>query len=55
LEAIEKERARERQACGQGGVLLGETFPEATGRARDKVAEKVGLGSGKTYEKAKQV
>jgi ParB family transcriptional regulator, chromosome partitioning protein len=57
LEAIERARAKERQAHGQTapGKTLMETFPQASGTTRDKVAEKVGLGSGKTYEKAKQV
>jgi ParB/RepB/Spo0J family partition protein len=56
LEAIERERAKERQEVGSNQYRVKETFPEATkGQTRDKVAEKVGLGSGKTYEKAKQV
>jgi len=48
----EEEKARERQACGQGGTLLLENFPEAnTGTARDLAAAKVGL-SGKTVDAA---
>jgi ParB family chromosome partitioning protein len=32
-----------------------ENFPEASGRSRDKVAERVGFGTGRTYEKAAKV
>ena len=58
LEAIERERARGRQATSTGGnePQLKETFPEAEkGQTRDKVASAVGLGSGRTYEKAAKV
>jgi len=58
LEAIESERAKQRQATSTGGAepQLKETFPEADkGQTRDKVADQVGLGSGKTYDKAKAI
>ena len=58
LEAIERARARERQAHGQTapGTTLKETFPEAfKGQTRDKVAAATGIGSGRTYDKAAQV
>lgn len=57
LEAIESERAKERQGTRtdlqQSDIV--ETFPPSPGKTRDKVAEKVGIGSGKQYEKAKKV
>ena len=53
LEAIERERAKERQGTRTD---IKETFPECSvGQTRDKVAEKVGMGSGRTYDKAKKV
>lgn len=61
LEAIERERARERQreagvanlpTVSSGNVSL---THEDKGQTRDKVAEAVGLGSGRTYETAKKV
>ena len=58
LQAIERERARERQATSTGGVepQLVETFPQADkGKTRDKVAAATGIGSGRTYDKAAQV
>jgi ParB family chromosome partitioning protein len=58
LEAVERERARRRQATSTGGARpqLKEKFPEAEkGQTRDKVAAAVGLGSGRTYETAKKV
>jgi hypothetical protein len=58
LQVIERERARERQAHGQTspGTTLRETFPEAfKGRTRDHVASAIGIGSGRTYDKAAQV
>jgi hypothetical protein len=33
-------KARERQACGQGGVLLPVNFPEAKGDARDRAGRR---------------
>ncbi|MCL6611362.1 MAG: hypothetical protein K6T66_07485 [Peptococcaceae bacterium] len=58
LEQVERLKAKERQAHGQTapGKTLLENFPEAleeNGNSRDKVAEQVGFGSGKNYEKAK--
>lgn len=58
LEQIERLKARERQAvAGSRNLgLVQENFPELEkGQTRDKVAELVGFGSGKTYEKAKFV
>jgi hypothetical protein len=56
LQAIERERARARQVSSlkQGDEMpVRETFPEREqGRTRDKVAAAVGLGSGRTYDKA---
>jgi hypothetical protein len=41
LKKIEKEKAKARQARGQGGVLLKATLPEANGsQVRDIVSEK---------------
>lgn len=55
LERIERVKARERQASLNNEPLL-ENFPEAnTGNARDIVAEKTGIGSGKQYEKEKYI
>lgn len=58
IEAVEQERARQRQAHGQTapGRTLVENFPQALaekGKTRDTVAAQVGFGSGKQYEKAK--
>ena len=58
LEAVERERARRRQAHGQtapGKNASGNISPSDKGRARDKVAAAVGLGSGRTYDKATKV
>lgn len=53
LEAIEGEKAKQRQGTRTDIV---ETFPPSDqGKTRDKVAEQVGLGSGRTYDKAKKV
>jgi len=57
LEAIERERARRRQAHGQtapGKNASGNISPSDKGRARDKVAAAVGLGSGRTYDKGSE-
>lgn len=48
LERIESLKARERMSDGGKGV---ETFPQA--KTRDTVASKLGIGSGKQYEKEK--
>lgn len=50
-EPIERQKAEERQ---KAGVDLQENFPEA-GKVRDIIAHRVGLGSGKTYEKGKSI
>ena len=63
LEEIERKRARERQLSKlkQFRETVPENFPERTvekeekGETRDIVAQKVGFGSGKQYEKAKKV
>ena len=60
IEGLEKGQARERQAqagpeTGRGKKTTASgNFPEAVGRARDKVGAVFGI-SGRTYEKAKQV
>lgn len=56
MEQVEKLKAKERQAHGQTapGETLVQNFAEAltqAGRAREKVAEVVGFGSGETYRK----
>ncbi len=44
LTEIERERAKARQSCGQGGVLLSPTLDEAKqGRSDAKVPEKIGM------------
>ena len=51
LKAIEGERAKQRQGTRTD---IKETFPECSqGQTRDKVAEQIGLGSGRTYDKAR--
>lgn len=63
---VEKEKARERQRTAaqqtnqklgrETGQTLPENFPEASkGEARDHIASRVGLGSGRTYSKAAKV
>ena len=52
-EPIEKIRARERQGA-RNDPTSGKIFPEVE-RVRDIIARRVGLGSGKTYEKGKEV
>lgn len=51
LEKIEALKAKERQMSGKSN--LSENFPE--GRTSDIVADKVGIGSGKQYEKEKYI
>ncbi|MEY2655499.1 MAG: hypothetical protein RLZZ524_2527, partial [Pseudomonadota bacterium] len=50
--------ARERQKCGQGGVLLVENLPQASddagSKTRDKLASQAGV-SGRTYDKLAHV
>lgn len=60
LEEIEATRARERQGTSAVGVYGGKPLVEGFstsgfGKTRDKVAEKVGIGSGRQYDKAKGV
>jgi len=55
LEAVERERARRRQAHGRtapGKNASGNISGSDKGETRDKVAAAVGLGSGRTYDKA---
>ena len=55
LEGIEKQRAKDRQEAGNNQHRVKEIFPEReTGQTRDKVAKQTGIGSGKTYDTAKQ-
>lgn len=58
MEAVERERARRRQAHGQtapGKNASGNISVSDKGETRDKVAAAVGLGSGRTYDKAAKV
>jgi len=58
LEAVERERARRRQAHGRtapGKNASGNISGSDKGETRDKVAAAVGLGSGRTYDKAAKV
>jgi len=55
LEAIERERARERMLAGVNQHTPVEMLPQGTGKTRDKVAAATGIGSGRTYDKAAQV
>lgn len=53
LEGIERQRAKDRQ--GERTDIV-EIFPQSeSGKARDKVAQQTGIGSGKTYEVAKKI
>jgi hypothetical protein len=55
---VEEEAALRRQkelAGTRRGPDLQENFPEGLGQSRDKIAERVGFGSGRTYEKAMKV
>ena len=55
LEQVERLKARERQG-ERTDLNIQENFPGSeTGQARDKVAQAVGLGSGRQYEKAKYI
>lgn len=55
-EAIESEKAKKRQSELNGKTLLRDNCPQAEqGKTRDIVAKRVGLGSGKTLERAKPV
>lgn len=52
LERIESLKAKERMSNGGKGR---ENFPDLKGRTRDVVASKLGIGSGKQYEKEKYI
>jgi len=58
VEKIEAERAKNRQLSSlkQGDKFpVKETYPQREGQTRDIVAEKIGLGSGKQWDKLKVV
>lgn len=55
LEAIERERARRRMLSGKSVEPSGNISLGSKGQSRDKVAAAVGLGSGRTYDKATKV
>lgn len=60
LEAIERERAeslrREKIShYRQTGETVEIIPPSQSGKTRDKVAEAVGIGSGRTYDKAARI
>jgi ParB/RepB/Spo0J family partition protein len=52
---IERERARQRMLAGVRQVSSSRCLPETTGEVRDIVAQRVGMGSGKSYERAMRV
>lgn len=58
-EEIEKERAKQRQAInGSNNLGLNKEhvpYLGEKGQSRDIIAEKVSMGSGRTYERAKNV
>ena len=55
LEAVERERARRRMLSGKPVEPSGNISLGSKGETRDKVAAAVGLGSGRTYDKAAKV
>ena len=57
LEVVERERARRRMSEAAKAQKQGvEIFPHPdAGKTRDKVAAAVGLGSGRTYDRAVKV
>ena len=57
IKDIATEDARRRQATSTGGKnpQLKENYPKAEGQARDIVAEKIGIGSGRTFDKAEKI
>ena len=52
MERIESLKAKRRMSDGGKGK---ETFPDLKGQTRDAVASKLGIGSGKQYEKEKYI
>jgi ParB family chromosome partitioning protein len=54
VEQVQKIKALEREKSGKK-VDPGDLGPQGRGRTRDIVAQKVGFGSGRTYERAKYV
>jgi protein gp37 len=55
VKSVMEKEARDRQACGQGGILLPEILPEASkGDTRDKIGELAGV-SGKTVDKVEYI
>lgn len=57
LEAVEREKAKERQTANLTNSVVSQTFGqrENSAKSEDVVAAAVGLGSGETYRKAKKV
>ncbi len=55
IRAIEAERARRRMLAGRPVEPSGQMSLGSKGQTRDKVARAVGLGSGKTWERAERV
>jgi len=52
---IEKKKAKKRQACGQGGVLLRQNLAEPNeDEEKGKALEKVAKNAGSNYETARQ-
>lgn len=55
LEVIERERAEKRMLAGKSAEPYGNISVGFKGETRDKVASKIGIGTGRTYDKAKKV
>lgn len=57
LEAVEREKAKERKVANLANSVVSQTFGqrENSAKSEDVVAAAVGLGSGETYRKAKKV
>ena len=55
LEVVERERAKARMLAGKATDPMGKCPQGTTGTSRDAVAEKAGLGSARTYARAKAV
>ena len=57
LKEIEMKGARQRQSTSTGGAIpqLMENFPQAEGTTRDIIAQSIGLGSGRQWDKLEYV
>jgi ParB family transcriptional regulator, chromosome partitioning protein len=56
IHETEEIKSKERQEAGTNQHRVVEIFPPPSkGKTLDKIAEKVGFGSGRTYERAKKV